>query len=402
LPKVFKYVTMNDAHYYLPVNWIDGMKINKSHFIQQQHSMLQQLSFATGASINDINYGILPPVASVHKPLRLQIQLDNQQQVTVKLLHCRAVTPGGFVISTNQQTTADGVTIQETIPGLSVPFSELKGKATAMYVVVTINPFTRVAVGNADENELPPRIPFTIPLYSLSLLADESFADQKAGLYQLVVGKIFIRENEIELDENYIPPCVSTASHPELLDIFAAMEDFMGKMELYSIQIIQKIILKKQQNELALIVQKICENILQFTGSHAMVYRWSMLHQPPLHMLAVMASLARLIKNTLDQYLGAGKEELMNYFTEWCEVKQGELEALIISLTNHRYVHENINGTVEKTVLFTKAISLLFANLSRLDYIGKKKDANIFVKEEMVKSDFPDISIKKRRSFLAD
>lgn len=393
---------MANEKYHLPVNWIDGMKINKNHFIEEQNARLQELAFATGTHINSINYGILPPVANEHRPLRLLIQLDNQQQVTAKLLYCRAITPGGFVIHIDQQTADDVVEVQEKIPGLAVAFSELKGKASSLYVVLTVNPYTRIPTGNALEDELPPRIPFTLPLYTLSLVADDSFSNQKIGIHHLVIGKIFITEQQITADQNYIPPCVSTSSHPDLLDIFAAMEDFMGKMELYSVQIIQKIILKKQQNELALIVQKICENILQYTGSHAMIYRWSMVHQPPLHMLSVMASMARLIKNTLDQYLGAGKEELMNYFTEWCDIKQGELEALITNLTNHKYVHENINDTVEKTALFTKAISTLFNNLSRLDYIGKKKDANIFVKEEMVKSDFPEAIIKKRRSFLAD
>ena len=112
--------------------------------------------------------------------------------------------------------------------------------------------------------------------------------------------------------------------------------------------------------------------------------------------------MARVFKNTLDQYIGTGKEELINYFMEWCDLNQGELENLITNLTTHKYNHENINDTVEITAAFTKSISSLFHNLSRLEYIGKKREANIFVKEEIVKSDFPEILPKKRRSFLAD
>ena len=112
--------------------------------------------------------------------------------------------------------------------------------------------------------------------------------------------------------------------------------------------------------------------------------------------------MARVLKNTLDQYVGAGKDELLNYFMEWCDLNQGELEILITNLTTHKYEHEDINNTVEITAAFTKSISSLFHSLSRLEYIGKKKEANIFVKEEVVKSDFPETIVTKRRSFLAD
>jgi hypothetical protein len=393
---------MARENYYLPVNWVDGMKINKDHFIDEQNARIQDQAFATGAHINNINYGLLPSVAGGHNSVNLYINLDNQQQVTASLLYCRAVTPGGYVIHIEEVAGNSFTNAAENIPGLSVPFSELKAKADCYFIVLAVNPYKRIPTGNAPPDEIPPRIPYTLPQYSLSLLAEENLQSKKPGLYQLVIGKFFIKEQNIEVDEDYIPPCVTSSSHPDLVDVFAGMEAFISKMELYCVQILQKIIQKKQQNELAQIVQRICENLLQYTNSHAMIYRWSMLHQPPLHMLSVIASMARVLKNTLDQYIGTGKEELINYFMEWCELNQGELENVITDLTTHQYIHEDINGTVEITMAFSKSISSLFHNLSRLEYIGKKRDANIFVKEEVVKSDYPEITIKKRRSFLAD
>jgi hypothetical protein len=393
---------MAKQQYYLPVNWVDGMKINKNHFIDEQNARVQSQVFATGAHISQINYGLLPPIAGEHSPINLQMNFDNQQQVVVNLLSCRAVTPGGCVINIEQSEDNEYISVTEKILGLSVPFEELRIKSETYFVVLAVNPYKRIPTGNASEDELPLRIPYTLPQYSLSLISAEDLQYQRPGLYHLVIGKFFIKEQNIQVDQNYIPPCVTSSSHPELIDVFAGMEAFISKMELYCTQILQKIIQKKQQNELAQIVQRICENMLQYSNSHAMIYRWSMLHQPPLHMLSVIASMARVLKNTLDQYLGSGKEELINYFMEWCDLKQGELENLITNLTNHKYLHEDINGTVELTVDFSKSISTLFHNLSRLEYIGKKRDANIFVKEEVVKSDFPEMEIKKRRSFLAD
>jgi hypothetical protein len=393
---------MANQNFYLPVNWVDGMKINKNHFVDEQNARIQDQAFATGAHISNINYGLLPAVASGHKPLNLYINLDNQQQVTINILYCRAVTPGGYVIHIEQDAENNFTDATEKITGLSVSFAELKAKAITYFVVLAVNPFKRVPTGNALPDEMPPRIPYTLPHYSLSVLPADTLQNKRPGIYHLVIGKFSINEQNIQIDDNYIPPCTTSSSHPDLVDVFAGMEEFIAKMELYSVQILQKIIQKKQQNDLAQIVQRICENILQYCNSHTMAYRWSMLQQPPLHMLAVIASMARVLKNTLDQYIGTGKEELINYFVEWCELNQGELENVITGLTTHKYVHENINDTVEITMVFTRSISALFHNLSRLEYIGKKRDANIFVKEEMVKSDYPEIIVKKRRSFLAD
>jgi hypothetical protein len=105
---------------------------------------------------------------------------------------------------------------------------------------------------------------------------------------------------------------------------------------------------------------------------------------------------------------------LINYCIEWCDVKQGELEGAITSLANHPYNHLNINESVEKVAAFTKLITHLFAHLARLEYIGKRKDTGIFVKEQIIQKDNglfvkedttiyePEMQPKKRRSFLVD
>ena len=236
---------MDSQHYYLPVNWADGMKINKNHFIDEQNARIQDQAFATGAHISNINYGLLPAVAGEQSQIRLYINFDNQQQVTANLLYCRAVTPGGYVIHIEEDAGNTITGASEKIAGLSVPFAELKAISETYYVVLAVNPYKRIPHGNAPEDEIPPRIPYTLPQYSLSLLPQEALQNKKPGLYQLVIGKFFIKEQNILVDENYIPPCVTSSSHPDLADVFAGMEAFISKMELYSIQILQKNYSKK-------------------------------------------------------------------------------------------------------------------------------------------------------------
>jgi hypothetical protein len=386
---------------YLPVNWVDGMKMSKEHFIAERNAFLQTLSGSTGAFINAVNYGLLPPVAAEQNPFNIHVSVDNQEMVFVKLISCRAVTPGGHLIFTDEKHQYSAGNLSAS-PALQAPLSEFKDRPGVYAVIVTIDPFDRVAVGNALQEELPPRIPFSAPRLTLSLVPRESLEKNSIGLYHLCVGNILIEKNRVQKLEEYIPPSSSTSSHPELVNIFYGLDEFMSKMELYALQILQRINQKKQTNELAVIIQQICERLLHFQNTSFSWFRWSALHLPPYVMFGHIAAQARLLKNTLDIYLNGGKEELMNYFTEWCELNQGELETVITDLSNHLYRHEDIPGVVVKTLAYTKQVSSLFYKLSRLDYIGKKKDQGIFVKEEVVKPDVPNNGGKKRWSFLGD
>ena len=104
----------------------------------------------------------------------------------------------------------------------------------------------------------------------------------------------------------------------------------------------------------------------------------------------------------MDYYAGTSKDELISYCTEWCGVSQGELETAITTVCNYQYNHLDINDALDKVLRFTQIISSLFASLSRLEYIGKKKESGIFVKEQVLIPQNEAAPVKKRRSFLAD
>ena len=91
----------------------------------------------------------------------------------------------------------------------------------------------------------------------------------------------------------------------------------------------------------------------------------------------------------------------MNYCAKWCQVNQGELESVLTALSNYQYNHLDVNAGVEKVLQFTRTVSTLFNNLSKLDYIGIKNEVGIFVNEK-ASSYVPDEPIKKRKSFLAE
>ncbi len=389
-----------EENFFLPVNWVDGMKINKTHFIAQDNATLYQLAQNTNCLLNDLNYGLLP-VGEGNSGVKIFISTDNQKKLQVRIQKCRAITPGGYYIEFNEDISLQSKNIAAQVVSEPVTLRELKNKAIEFYIVVTINPYKRVPYGAMESAEIPPRVPYSAPSFFIDLVPVAEARRNAIGAFQVPVGKMSIQDQSVILQEDYIPPCTSVSSHPDLLEIQAGLEQFYSKMELYSLQIVQKIIQKKQANDMAVIVQKLCENICMFTASELAELKSLGIIQPPVYAVSKVSSLSRLMKNTLDFFLGNGKEELINYFTEWCNTSQGELEGTIMNLSNHQYDHLDINDSIEKISKFTKIVSKLFYQLSRLEYIGKRKEAGIFVKEEVVQKGQENPS-QKRRSFLAD
>jgi hypothetical protein len=377
---------MQEPLKYYHVNWIDGMKINKNHFIALENACKDQIKDAIACGLNDKNYGLLPSLNDKSNPLKIVMTIDNQKTLRVKIFECRAVTPGGARIEIFENNA--------TLQGFAVPFPEntfeLTGKENEniFYVAILVDPFSRLPLGNADPAEEPPRYPFVNPAYQVHIIPEEQLTIKEMGPYFLLIGKIRIVDQKPELVMEYIPPCTTVGSFNMLVRIHAGFDKFFGQLELDLLKTLKKISEKEQSNVLARAVAHLSENLLYFLSTHILEFRWKMIDQPPLYMFEYIARLARLIRNTIDSNSGEAKEELLNYFTDWCNLKQGEFEKSLLSAINFQYEHSNIYDTAIQLIGFSEVIATLFNKLSILEYIGKKKDTNIFVKEQTGKKSF--------------
>ena len=63
-----------------------------------------------------------------------------------------------------------------------------------------------------------------------------------------------------------------------------------------------------------------------------------------------------------------------------------------------KLVLKTINKNIQKIVVFVKVTSRLFDTLSKLEFIGKRRESGIFVKEESVQQ--AENQPKARRRFL--
>ena len=323
---------------YFPVNWVDGMKINKSHFISMQDNFVDMMRDAIGSHVTPINYGLLP-VYNTMESIKISLVIDNHKLLRVK------ITP-----------LTNSIDIQMPYPEAVYDLTE--EQEIILLANIVVNPFQNLPFGILNPEENPPRYPFLTPTYKLHLVQEGQISDQSSNVgYQLTVGKIVVSREETYLQPGYIPPCTSTNSHKDLVDVHTNIDKFMGQLEL----------------------------------------RWLGLYTTPAYMLDKIVRLARIMKNFVDAKSGAGKEELLNYLAEWCGLSQGDFEVLFTDLVNVGYNHSQIDKTIKKVNIFMQMIEQLFAALNRLDYIGKRNDTGIFIKESFENN--PIEKTKKSRFF---
>ncbi|MDB2606703.1 type VI secretion system baseplate subunit TssK [Zobellia sp.] len=376
------------------INWINGMKINKNHFVTMEDATLEMVNKANENTITPINYGLLPQFSDQESALDVLISVDGQSTIEVVLNSCHAITLSGCPITITQQTSQ---LLEQSGYILKKQYSIHK-EESEWYVVLRVNDKKRVAVGNSDTNEEPPRRPYVFPQYKLDILPKNETSDHELGSHFITIGKILLQDGKTVVDSDFIPPCRSVQSHPDLKFTYSELGSFLNQMESFSLHIIQKIHQKKQSNNLANVALYLSEQVMRYLNEHITEFRCIDKYEPPIHMISKLVNLGRVIKSSLDVFVGTGKEDFLNYLTNWCDLNQGAFEKVLIETIELQYTHNNINLALIKVSSFTKLMFSLFKKLNELDYIGEKDNSSIFVKEEVVDKTEP----KGRRSFLLD
>ena len=369
------------------VNWENGMNINKTHFIQQENAFVDGLNDSRAVFLNNKNFGLVPLSPGSEGAVKTAIKVDNQHFLKVKVFCCRAVTQGGSRIE---------ILDEHQLPELELDITseleqEAQGEGEDYFILLTVEPFHREPFGELNSEEDPPRYPFSRPGFRLNIISEKQMAPDGGHPHTFFAGKLKIGKAGPEIYEDYIPPCMEVKSHPLLIEFSQSVEKFFSQLELDLLSIIRKIREKKQDSSLPQSVLALSENLLQYISTHHLRLRWEIPDLPPLNLFLFIAGAARVIRNTIDSNTASNKEEMLNYFTNWSELKQGDFEKLLVYCINFDYKHYDILFSVEQFTEFIQILALLFDKLESLAYIGKKKETNIFVKEQ-----------KTKRSFLAD
>jgi hypothetical protein len=361
---------------YYPVNWIDGMKLNRAHFQQMELALSDAVRDGVNMHMHSWNFGLLPGLQGPDSGLSVNLNVDKAGLIRVRVDMCRAVTLAGARI---ELVNIPGQQLHASVGELNTEYNFLNANGKTLFVVLSVNPFERDFFGEPDPGEHPPRYPLTKPRYSIDVIPQDQFLE--VGPFHVPIAKLEVQNNTVYPANGYIPPSTTMAAHPLLHDLCDELDHFYSQMEIHVSTIVQKIYQKAQKKELAEMALYICEKMLQYIPTFIHEQRWMAFDQPPLHEFSRLAGFARIMKNALEVRSGSGREEFINYLTEWDEfnLQQGEFEALLNDLVLMEYNHLDIQHSADKARKFISLMNQVFMKLAKLDYIGKREDPGIIV-----------------------
>ncbi len=367
---------------YLAVNWTDGMKVDKSHFISTENFIIDGLRDIASLQVNNYNFGLLPTHVSNYTELsKYDVSKTATNQVQIRISYCQAITQGGIRIS----ITGEGITayaLSEAI-NLNTKTDLLDGNQDYFYIIIVVNPFEKKPSGEPDPEEIPIRQPYTQPHYDAQLIHVNNVNIDQLGAYHLVIGRIIKQGDNYFKDEDFIPPCTTITSSDKLLLHYQNFGKALNTLQNLSIQIIQKIHLKNQKSTIAQNIKNLCEVILNYCNQQYFYFRNLGHQQPPAIFINAAAIFSNYIYTTINILSEKEKEELLNYFFEWSDITQVSFLNQLSTIIEINYDHYQVGSYTKKIQAVLNSMVTVWQRLNTLEYIGQHKE-NIVVKEEVI------------------
>jgi len=168
------------------INWIDGMKLNKDHFIDLDNWIMDGLRDNACLQMTDFNYGLLESAADRDASQKLLINIDQNNQINIKLTDCRAITKGGIRIEITSQNIQ---TMHYPLAKLTLDFSITETSNEIFDIILAVFPDKRIPVGSPNENEVPFRHPFVMPEFQLHAVPTKQVNSSQMWKNHITIGK---------------------------------------------------------------------------------------------------------------------------------------------------------------------------------------------------------------------
>ena len=362
-------------HYHY-INWINGMKINKEHFIQEQNAVIYSQMVLVKSLLSNYSFGIFKtdddPGLIIDKSIN-----NNICHLSIKKLN--GITANGTIIQIASNTNFD-VEIPETIAN--------GDEQKSFYVVLKSMPFDKTPFGQINEQETPPRYPYVIPEISGFVIPQEQETDDVNFSNVLIIDKIIYKEDKFVFDDKYIPPSFRMSSNQELIDIVNKTYNQLKNIQEYIFTINNKILSDSNPTNIANITNHLLNKIIFPIEQVITEFKIQKYDIPVAQMVSGIMNIVMKYYNLLRTCSPNDKEEYINYLSSWINLSTGEYVSILEKFKVHNYNHNKIDESIQIIFDFLDTHETLFNKISELSFIGKKKDTNIFVKEHKSKQNF--------------
>ncbi len=365
------------------VNWTDSMELNAAQFVQSENHLLSTISQTAGLYLTRYNYGLLPSRTESNRYNGIRVSEHVTGNVEVHLYDCRAVTASGFLVDFHADEAGAPI-IKNYTPAED---KNIRNRDIRTWdIILSVDPFDCAPCGEPDPDEHPPRHPDSESRYTLYVMPAGEIDTMNFGKHYLTIGRIRKDGSTHVVDGNYIPPCASMSSHPELTDYFGKFESLFNTIEKSSKEIVAKIHHRGNKADLAVNIYKMCEDILSYTSRIYFEFRNKGRILPPIDTVGYISSLAHVCYVSLTMMSSRHKEEVLKYFYEWTNVSPGSFDELFAQTLEIIYKHDDIRAMMVQCDGFMRTLAELWERLSRLEYIGQHRE-NIVVSEHSTERD---------------
>ncbi|MBL4746748.1 MAG: hypothetical protein JKY08_10315 [Flavobacteriaceae bacterium] len=366
---------MENEKYYA-INWVDGVKINKDHFIKSHNNTTESMRDYASLAINSYNYGLLEPVDGMVSSLEVEVQTHTEERLVLKLQSCNVITSKGCRIEFSSAMYGG------ESPTASIESKNIDSTSNLDFLLLlTVSPFDLVPVGEPDPEIIPLHHPHVLPKIELAIIPKGQFNTHFLKKSFLLVGKIQWKNSSFIYDKSFVPPVTKIIYHKELHSFYNKIAQVIIRLRNHSVIIYRKNRSKSQTNKLVSNTFLLCNSVLSYVSQYSFKFNQYSQEESPIFIANAMAVLANYLSNELAILEDTEREKLLQYYYEWTDVKPSVFQTAIGDVIDMKYDHLEIQEMVEKTDLFIAIIDTLWRKLSELEYIGQRKD-NIVISEE--------------------
>ncbi|MCV6629609.1 MAG: hypothetical protein OIF50_07090 [Flavobacteriaceae bacterium] len=361
---------------YFAINWTDGVKITKEHFIENDAHTTNVVRDMGALGLNSYNYGILGAIEGTTSAVQLTAPTNTKERLTLCLECCNAITKKGSRIWFIPEVYGD------VKPSATIESKLLETSSDLEFlVVVTVNPFIMVPVGEPDPESIPLHHPYALPKINLQIISTDQFNANYMQSNFLIVGKVNWRNGAFVIADTFIPPTTKVKYNKRLKAFQQNINTLFTQLRNYAITIHRKNHLKYPTNKLAHNTYKLCVKTIDYINEQKFYFSQLALEQPPIFMVESIALLATYLSSELDLMDPKEKENLLQYYYEWIDIKPSKLESAIGTVMDVQYNHLDIDKSFTIINRFMAMIARLWGKMAELEYIGQRKD-NIVVSEQ--------------------
>lgn len=361
---------------YPAINWTDGVKINKDHFLENHAHILNTIKDYATVEITNFNYGLLEAKSEMINPLNIQIVTQTEERLVLRLIYCNAITRNGCRIDYDVETYGgNGLEASLEIKDIDVQIN------SEFLVLISVNPFELVPIGDPDPECIPLHHPYAMPKVSMTIVSKSQFNTSFLNTNYIIAQKFQWKDGVFIIDKEFIPPTSRIKYHPNLSTFHRDISEALNELRKSVILINQKNRHKFATNKLASNTFKLCLKVLDFNANHLLKFTQAGPEESPFFIVQNISTLASHFSNELVLMEEKDRESLLQYFYDWINVKPSVLQDLINDIASLQYKHHEIREAMNKIDYFMALMDRLWKKLGALEYIGQQKE-NIVIGED--------------------